>query len=155
MGWSEHFRFGRRTSPMNSPFTLWSSWLTAGRMVGETMDAAQAVISSRSETIAAATRNPLEADVAELGLMVSEKSKAFAEAGESLASDWTRMHGDLVAQAEALGSLWMTPLLPGKAMALLARTQRINQRAVASGIRALRPIHAIATANQRRLRKAR
>ncbi|MEO7786253.1 MAG: hypothetical protein ABIR77_00300 [Sphingomicrobium sp.] len=137
---------------MNNPLALWTSWLSAGRMVGETMDAAQAVISSRSETIAAATRNPMKADVAELGLMVSEKNKAFAKAGESLASDWSRMQGDLMAQAEAFGSLWMgDPLMPGKAMAIMARSQRINERAMASGIRALKPIHATATANKRRL----
>jgi len=141
---------------MNNPFALWSGWLNAGRMVGETMDAAQAVISSRSKTIAAATRNPLKADVTELGLMVSEKGKAFTKAGESLASDWRRMQGDLLAQAEAFGSLWLGgPLMPGKAMAMLARSQRINERAMASGLRALKPIHATATANKRRLSKAR
>ena len=124
--------------------------LSAGQMVGETMDAAQAVISRRTETIAAATRNPLKADVAELGLMVSEKSKAFAKAGKSLASDWQRMQRELM----ALGTMWVNgPLLPGKAMAMLARSQRLNEHALASGIRALKPIHATATANKRRLGK--
>ena len=137
---------------MSNPFALWTSWLKAGRMMSETMVASQAVISSRSETIAAATRNPLEADVGELGLMVSEKSTAFAKAGKSLASDWSQMQNDLLAQASAFGSLWISgPLMPGKALAMVARSQRINERAVASGIRALRPIHAAATANKRRL----
>ena len=137
---------------MNNPFALWSSWLDAGQMVGETIDAAQAVISSRSETIAAATRNPLKADVTELGLMVSEKNKAFAKASKSLASDWQRMQRDLM----TLGTMWIDgPLLPGKAMAMMARSQRLNEQALASGIRALKPIHATATANQRRLRKSR
>lgn len=141
---------------MNNPFALWSSWLNAGRMVGETLDAAQAVISSRSETIASATRNPLDADVNELGLMVSEKNKAFTTAGKSLASDWGGMQSDLMAQAQAFGSLWMGGVgMPGTAMAMIARSQRINEQALASGIRALRPIHATATANQRRLGKRR
>jgi len=126
--------------------------LSAGQMIGETIDAAQSVISSRSETIAAATRNPLQADVAELGLMVSEKNKAFTKASKSLASDWHRMQREMM----ALGTMWIDgPLLPGKAMAIMARSQRINEQALASGIRALRPIHATATANQRRLRKTR
>ena len=143
---------GPRNSLVNNPFALWSSLLNAGQMVGETIDAAHAVITSRTETIAAATRNPLKADVTELDLMVSEKSKAFAKAGKSLASDWQRMQCDLM----ALGTMWIDgPLLPAKAMALMARSQRINEQALASGIRALKPIHATATANQRRLKKGR
>jgi hypothetical protein len=121
-------------------------------MVGETLDAAQAVIASRSETIAAATRNPFKADVTELSLMVSEKKTAFTKAGKSLASDWERIQRELV----ALGTMWVNgPLLPGKAMAMMARSQRLNEQALASSIRALRPIHATATANKRRLGKRR
>ena len=144
-----------RPVPMNNPFALWSSMLNAGRMMSETAEAAQAVIASRSETIAAATRHPLDADTRELNRMVSEKGTAFASAGASLASDWNGMQSDLFAQAQAIGRLWMSGHLPTPRAtgAILARGQRINERALSSGIKALRPIHATATANRKRLAK--
>ena len=41
---------------------------------------------------------------------------------------------------------------PRVAWAIIVRSQRINERAIASGIRALRPIHATAIANRRRVK---
>ena len=136
-------------------FSLWADMLKAGQMVGETLDASQSVIASRSETIAEATRNPFEADHGELNRMVAEKSSAFAKSGAIMASDWTKMSGEMVAQAQALSSLWMSGRPPsfGAAHAIAARSQRIGTRALSSGVRALRPIHATATANKRRLTK--
>ena len=136
-------------------FSFWFDMMKAGRMVGETLDASQSVIASRSGTIAEATRNPLNADTRELTRMVDEKSSAFAKSGAILASDWTKLHGEMVAQAQALGSLWMSGRPPsfGAAQTIAARSQRIGTRALSSGVRALRPIHATATANKRLLSK--
>lgn len=138
---------------MNNPFALWASMIDAGRMMSETADASNAVIASRSGTIAEAAYNPLAADHRELARMVSEKSTAFARAGQSLANDWSGLQGELFAQAQALGSMWLGGFAsPRAAESIIARSQRINERAIASGIRALRPIHATATANKRRLK---
>jgi hypothetical protein len=142
---------------MNNPFALWASMLNAGQMISETAEASGAVIANRSGTIAAAARSPLDADHRELGRMMSEKSTAFAKSGASLAADWTRMQRDLMAQTQALGAFWLSGRLPtpGAAAAIIARSQKINEAALASGIRALRPIHATATANQKRLGRGR
>lgn len=134
-------------------FSLWTDMMRAGRMVGETLDASQSVIASRSETIAAAARSPFDADHRELNRMVAEKSSAFARSGAIMASDWTKLNGEMFAQAQAFGTMWMSGRLPSAraAKSIAARSQRIGTRALGSGIRALRPIHATATANKRRL----
>ena len=142
---------------MTNIFSIWTDMMSAGRMVGETLEASQSVIASRSETIAAATRNPFDADHRELNRMVSEKSSAFARSGAILAEDWTSLNGELFAQAHALGAMWFGGRLPSTrtAKAMLARSQRISQHALSSSVRALAPIHATATANKRRLARAR
>jgi hypothetical protein len=136
-------------------FSFLTDMMKAGRMVGETLDASHSVIASRSGTIAAAARSPLDADTRELNKMVAEKSSAFAKSGAILASDWTKLQGEMVAQAQALGSLWMSGRPPSfsAAQSIAARSQRIGTRALSSGVRALRPIHATATANKKRLGK--
>ncbi|MEO5810473.1 MAG: hypothetical protein ABIR51_10550 [Sphingomicrobium sp.] len=138
---------------MNNPFALWTGWLRAGRMVGETIQASHAVIAKRGETIAEAARDPLAADHAELTRMVAEKGAAFAKAGTSLAGDWAAMQADVAAQMRAMSAFWLGGRLPSAAAAgaMIDRSARISQRALASGVKALRPIHATATANQRRL----
>jgi hypothetical protein len=153
---------GKETNPSHRKgcsmnlFSLWADMLKAGQMVGETLDASHSVIASRSETIAEATRNPLTADTRELNMMVAEKNSAFAKSGAILANDWSKLQGEMVAQAQALGSLWMSGRPPtfGAAQSIAARSQRIGTRALSSGVRALRPIHATATANKKRLAKA-
>ena len=134
-------------------FSFWSDLMKAGRMVGETLDASQSVIASRSETIAEATCNPFEADTRELNMMVTEKGSAFAKSGAILANDWSKLQGEMFAQTAALGSLWMSGRPPSfrTAQSIAARSQRIGTRALSSGVRALRPIHATATANKKRL----
>lgn len=136
-------------------FSFWSDMMTAGKMVGETLDASQSVIASRSATIAAATRNPLTADTHELTTMVAEKSSAFARSSAILAGDWSRLQGEMFAQAQALGWMWMSGRPPSfqAAQSITARSHRIGSRASASGIRALGPIHATAIANKRRMAK--
>ncbi|MEO6247954.1 MAG: hypothetical protein ABIO85_05145 [Sphingomicrobium sp.] len=136
-------------------FSFWNDMMKASRLVTETLDASQSVIASRTGTIAAAAQNPFQADTRELTRMVDEKSSAFAKSGAILASDWAKLQGEIVDQAQAIGSLWMSGRTPsfGAAQSIAARSQRIGTRAMASGVRALRPIHATATANQKRLRK--
>ena len=140
---------------MIDPFRLMSNWMKAGRMVGETLDAAQAVVAHRGEPIAAAANDPLRADHRELALMVTEKGHAFAKSGSTLAGDWAAMQSDVWRQATAIQSMMLSGRVPSLAAtgAIIDRGARINQRAFTSGVRALKPIHAAATANQRRLKK--
>ena len=140
---------------MIDPFRLMTDWIKAGRMVGETLDAAQAVVAHRGETIAAAANDPLRADHRELALMVTEKGHAFAKSGSTLAGDWAAMQSDVWRQATAIQSMMLSGRVPSLAAtgAIIDRGARINQRAFTSGVRALKPIHAAATANQRRLKK--
>ncbi len=141
-----------------SPFFWWdvaqANWETALRL-GETMVAANSVIGSRTETMRAAARNPLAGDYAELSRMVIEKVDAFAHAGASL------MHDIHAAQTEALtaisraGAMARTGTTPGLRhfAELSASTARITEHMTGAPGRALRPVHARATANARRLRK--
>ena len=124
-------------------------------MVGETLDAANAVVAHRGETIAVAANDPFHADHRELTLMVTEKSHAFVRAGSTMAGDWAAMQSDVWRQAAAIQSMMLSGRVPSMAAAgaIIDRGARINQRALASGVRALKPIHAVATANQRRLNK--
>ncbi len=141
---------------MTDPWREWHRLMRAGTMWGETLSASQAVVGHRSKTIEAALANPLGADHAELGRMVSEKSSAFGEAGASLARDYFAIQSDLSAQATALGRMMLGQIpTPRATQALMSRSQRIGTAALASSIRALAPVHRAATANARRLSKKR
>jgi hypothetical protein len=139
MFWTDSWRIGA---------ALWQS----GFALGETAIASHAVIGHRSRTIDAAMRDPARADVAELSRMMPEKMSAFGEAGSAMLGDWFGFQRDLLAQGSDLAAL-MTGAVPVR-----ARTERIGRRAsrmalraATAGGRALAPIHATATANQRRL----
>ena len=140
-----------------NPFSIWADMIEVGRMVGETLEASHSVIASRSGTIAAAARNPTEADHPELRRMIAEKSDAFARSGAALANDWTRLQSDMFAQAQAIGTMWLSGRIPTAVATrrIVERSGRIGTRALGSSARALRPIHATATANRRRLAKSR
>ena len=99
--------------------------------------------------------DPLGADYAELGRMVSEKSDAFGAAGASLSHDWLAMQRDWSAQMTDMSAM-MFGQLPGprKAQAMLARGQRLGSAGLASSVRAMTPIHRTATANEKRLSRA-
>jgi len=135
---------------------LWREWqrmMRAGTMWSETLSAAHAVVGHRSRTIERALSNPFGADHAELGRMVSEKSRAFGAAGASLASDYFSMQADLSEQAAALGQMMMGQLpTPRATQAMMVRTQRLGSAAMTSSIRALTPVHKAATANAKRLK---
>jgi hypothetical protein len=138
---------------------IWRDWqrmMRAGTMWSETMTASQAVVGHRSRTIESAINDPFSADHAELGRMVSEKTKAFGAAGSSLARDALSMQADLTAQAAAVGAMMMGQVpTPRATQAMIGRAQRLGSATLASSIRALTPVHKAATANARRLGKRR
>ena len=140
---------------MVNPWIEWQRMIRAGTMLSETLSATQSVVGHRSKAIESAMSDPLGADYAELGRMVSEKSVAFGAAGTSLSRDWLAMQRDWNAQVADLSSM-MLGRVPGprKALAMAARGQRLGSAALASSVRAMTPIHRTATANQRRLGKA-
>lgn len=141
---------------MYNPWADWQRMMRAGTMIGETYVAANAVVGHRQRTIERAVQDPVAADHAELGRMVSEKGTAFGAAGWSLARDWAAMQADWGAQANAIARIMMgqPPNLRG-AQAMVMRGQRLGSAALASSIRAMTPVHKAATANARRLSKKR
>lgn len=141
---------------MVNPWLEWQRMIRAGTMLGETISASQAVVEHRSRTIETALTNPLGADYVELGRMVSEKTTAFGAAGASLSRDWLAMQRDWTAQVNDLSAM-MLGKMPGptKTRAMLARGQRLGSAGLASGVRAMTPIHRAATANQKRLGRTR
>ena len=138
---------------------MWSEWQRlwrAGTMFSETMTASQAVVEHRSRTIEDAISDPMRADYGELNRMVTEKATAFGAAGMSLSRDWLAMQRDLGAQVSDVSAM-MFGKIPSasKAQAMMTRSQRLGSAALASGVRAMTPIHKAATANQKRLGKTR
>jgi hypothetical protein len=131
---------------------LGSSFWANAQALQETAFASHGVIDARSRTIDAAMRNPLQADMAELGRMVPEKLAAFGEAGSAMTKDWLEMQDDMLAQGRDMMSLFTSWPPNG------ATIERIGRRGSgfalkmsAAGGRALAPVHAAATANHRRL----
>ena len=140
---------------MINPWIEWQKMVRAGTMMSETFSATQRVVEHRTRTIEQALSDPMGADYGELGRMVSEKSAAFGAAGASLSKDWFSMQRDWNAQMTDLSAM-MTGRMPspGKAQAMLARSQRLGSAALASSVRAMTPIHRAATANEKRLGRA-
>lgn len=133
-----------------SPIVLWWDAACAGynlmARAAETMIASAEVIAHRTSTIQAAYRNPSDADYPELARMVAEKTDAFTRANLMLMRDLGDANADLVAAMLrlGLGQGISCEALAGQGARLSRRTNRIAERA-------LRPIHARATANARRL----
>ena len=139
-----------------NPWSEWQKMWRAGTMVSETLAASHQVIGHRQKAIEEAVGNPLGADHAELGRMVTEKGAAFGTAGVSLANDWWAMQGDIGAQMIAIGKIMEgRPPGPRATQAIIARGQRIGSAALASSIRAMTPVHRAATNNAKRLSKRR
>lgn len=137
---------------MINPWVEWQKMVRAGTMLSETLSATQAVVEHRSRTIEQAMSDPTGADLVELGRMVSEKSAAFGAAGLSLSKDWFAMQRDWSAQMSDLSAMMIGKFPgPGKAQAMMTRSQRLGSAALASGVRAMTPIHRTATANEKRL----
>ena len=139
---------------MVNPWIEWQRMMSAGTMLSETLNASHVVVGHRSKTIGSAIHNPLGADYVELDRMVSEKSAAFGAAGKSLSRDWFAMQRDWNAQVADLSAM-MLGKLPGprETRLMMERSQRLGGAALASGVRAMTPIHRAATANQKRLGK--
>ena len=86
MYWTDAFKLGA------------SMWIN-GVTLSETLLAANTVIAKRRRTIDAAMRDPLAADLEELGTMVSEKLAAFGEAAGAIAHDMAAMQQDMLTKA--------------------------------------------------------
>ncbi len=133
---------------------LGASLYANGIALHETAVAAHGVIGLRSKTIGAALHDPRTADVAELNRMVPEKLAAFGEAGNAIAADWLDIQADLLAQGGDMAMLlagW--PSSPAALQRIARRGSKLAVKMSTAGGRALKPVHATATANHRRLRK--
>ncbi|MDF0542106.1 hypothetical protein PX699_07115 [Sphingobium sp. H39-3-25] len=150
---------------MLDPFTFYSRMVAAAfEMVGtaqrasETLSASQEVIAKRSAMMGVAARTPLEGDYAELSRMVPEKIEAFAKAGTVMANDWWAIQSAFITEAQRMGGMAMKGRAPTltELQKLSSRQSRFAlrmlERTSAMGDRGLRPIHASATANARRLK---
>ena len=139
-----------------NPWSEWQKIWRAGTMLSETLAASHTVMGHRQKAIEEAVSDPLGADHAELGRMVTEKSAAFGAAGVSLANDWWAMQSDISAQMMAIGNI-MAGRAPGPraTQAMIARGQRIGSAALSSSIRAMAPVHRTASNNAKRLGKRR
>lgn len=130
-----------------------------GVRAAETLAASADVIASRSTTIGAAMRSPLDADHAELGRMMPEKLDAFARSGAAIADAWWAMGSAWMREAHGLTTQAMRGRVPtiGEMAALSDRSAAYSLGAIEAGARlggkALAPIHRTATSNARRLRR--
>ena len=139
---------------MTNMWTEWQKMWRAGTMLSETLTASQAVVEHRGRTIEDAMSDPLSADYGELNRMVSEKATAFGAASASLSRDWLAMQRDWHAQLNDVAAMMLGRMpSPSKAQTMVTRGQRLGSAALATGVRAMTPIHRAATANERRLGK--
>lgn len=128
----------------------WNYWTA----VGETAKATGSVIAKRSAIIDHAIRDPFHSDLGELGRMLPEKISAFARSGQSLFVDLLKIQQFVIAQTQDV----MTVTLRGR-LATMADVERLSARALSivtimaeASTRALGPVHATVTANERRLK---
>ena len=149
---------------MLDPFSTWSRVLAAsnefgrtGRQMTETLLAAQRVIDRRTHIMRAAARSPLDADYFELARMVPEKVEAFSKALSAMANEWWAMQAAIAEETAHLARVMLRgrPPTPDEWMTLSSRTLAhalsMLEHSVALGANAVAPIHARATANDRRL----
>lgn len=148
---------------MLNPFTFWTRMMDTtvelsrmGQRVSETLIASHDVIGIRSDMIRTAINSPLEADHGELARMVPEKVEAFSQAGSAIATEWWAMQADMLTQAQQFGAMALKGRTPTAAewAKIAARNMEHVERSVALGARAVKPVHARATANARRLKRA-
>lgn len=147
-----------------TPFDLWAGmWRTGQDMLetslkmAETAVASQAVIESRTRTMAEAVRNPLGADYAELGRMVPEKLSALAEAGAAAMDDVQAVQSMALANWQMLMGIAGSGKIPSanKLNSIAKRSTAIVERSARATGKALGPFHAGATGNARRLARSR
>ncbi len=151
---------------MLNPFTFYSRIASAAFDMASTavrasemLGASQEVIAKRSSMIGVAGRYPLEGDYVELGKMVPEKIDAFSKAGAAMAGDWWVMQTAAITESQKLARMAMSGRIPTLAewTALAEHNAAFGlksfERVVAASAKGLRPIHAAATANAKRLRR--
>ena len=151
---------------MLNPFVVYARMVSAAvgmagttQRASETLGASGEVIARRVEMMGHAARSPLEGDYAELGRMVPEKMDAFYKAGAAMADEWCAMQSAFIAEIQHMGVFAMKGRAPSVAelFALWQRNAAFGLRAIeragAMGDKGLRPIHATATANAKRLKK--
>ncbi|WP_156349074.1 MULTISPECIES: hypothetical protein [unclassified Sphingomonas] len=143
------------TIPMLAWWQIWADAAQTGMRFWETMAASAVVIDKRMPMIDAGMRNPFTADHVELSGMVTEKTQAFAKAGESLAKDMAAMQGLWMQTMQDMWQAGTSQRLPSaRQMAARGdRAMRLTDSMIGAGGRALAPIHAKATANAKRLGK--
>ena len=146
-----------------TPWDMWTRALDAG-MAGartgfrfaEMVQASQEVVASRCRTMAAAARDPLRGDYAELGRMAPEKMAAFGSAAASAIDDMHAVQADALACWQQLATMTLAGVPTTREMARLGdRSMRIAERTLAAGGNAMAPVHRAATGNARRLNKGR
>jgi len=113
----------------------------SGLRTGQTLVASDSVIRSRTETIASAMRNPLDADYAELGRMLPEKITAAGEATNDIITECWRIWSG------AGASLNSSPF----GHDFFRQSTDFMVRSMGLYAIALAPFHAGATSNARRL----
>lgn len=151
---------------MINPFAIWTRMMDAalelsrtGQKASETFAASHAVIDARSALIRSAMTEPLTADYAELARMVPEKVEAFSQAGSAVVTQWWAMQADMMTQAQKLAALSLKGSAPtaaemnALATRNIAHGARLIERSVALGAGAVKPVHARATSNARRLKR--
>jgi hypothetical protein len=141
------------TSPVENMFApalaAWKLWL----QMAETTRASGTVLAKRSAIIDHAMRDPLHSDIAELSRMVPEKIAAFSRSSAVFSRDWLhiqRLSFEQVMDGMEIARRAVPPTIAdfqrtgARAMTIMGL---INQAAT----RALAPIHASVTANEKRL----
>ena len=145
-----------------NPFAVWTSLWTGGLAMARTggqfaemLQAAGTVVDSRTRTMAAAGRDPLNGDYRELNRMVPEKVAAFSESARAASGDLQALQGEAIAQWQAWSRIAFSGRLPtpSDVATMTARSARMLDRAAKAGGKALAPVHAQATANAKRLGK--
>jgi hypothetical protein len=150
---------------MLDPFTIYSRMVSAAfgmagtaQRAAETFSASGEVIAKRTAMMRDVARSPLDGNYVELGRMVPEKLEAFSKASAAMAGDWLAIQSALISEAQHFGAMAMRGQAP-----TLAELSELSSRNVAFALRAfertaamsgkgLRPIHASATTNAKRLR---
>ncbi len=151
---------------MLDPFAFYSRLASAAVGIAgttlrasETLDASREVIARRVEMMGEAARSPLDGNYAELGRMMPEKIDAFARAGAAVAEDWWALQSACMAEMQHMGAIVLQGRPPSitELLALWQRNAafglRVFERANAINDKGLRPIHATATANAKRLKQ--
>ena len=146
-------------NPMQYWSDLWAFSLSMGRsasQIAEIAEASNRVIGRRSEIIADAMQDPLNGDYDELGKMVPEKLEAFGAAGQAMMKGVAASQGLMLANMQAMAGMAMghAPSV-SSAMSLAQRNAKAMREAGRTVEQSIAPIHALSTANDRRLAKTR